>query len=110
MQGVIRNWMKDGIWNFTKNWTSKRIDGMGDVRKKFRFKCYINFGFSFGSSESKISFDELIKLRENTWVEAVSRNNLTNVNSEFAYIQNAPTSISYKQLSLDTYTLFSLML
>lgn len=40
----------------------KSNDGMGHVRKKFRFVCYINFGFSFGSSENKISFDELIKL------------------------------------------------
>jgi len=69
-----------------------------------------SFGFSFGSSENKISFDELIKLLENTRPEAVSRSNLTSDNSEFAYIQNAPKFIGYTQLSLNTYTLFSVML
>jgi len=61
----------------------ERNDGMGDIRRKFPFICYINFGFSFGSSENKISFDELIKLFENTRLEAVSRSNLKSDNSEF---------------------------
>jgi hypothetical protein len=56
---------------------------MGDIRRKFLFICYINFGFNFGSSENKISFDELIKLLENTRLEAVSRSNLKNDTSEF---------------------------
>ena len=78
----------------------------GEVRKKFRFMCYINFGFSFGSSENKISFDELIKLLENKRLEAVPPSNLTNYNSEFAYLQNAPMFTIYRRLSIITYTLF----
>ena len=73
---------------------------MGDVRKKFRFVCYINFRFSFGSSENKISFDELIKLLENTRLEAIPPSNLTNYNSEFAYLQNTQKFIIYRRLSL----------
>ena len=84
----------------------ERNDGMGDVRKKFRFICYINFRFSFGSSENKISFDNLIKLLENKRLEAVPRSNLKNDNSEFAYLQNTPKFFSYRRLSTIRFTLF----